>query len=208
MHALTNIASGIRTFFGSAHGMAGSTAHSNSAFWQRKMLTHFKRMDVNADDFVSREDFKSLVRSLASKGRLTEPRAYQMQRLVIELWEDFWCCSVDKGYEYKVSTEEFLGLIANMLRMPESRGLLEQPLSLLFGVIDLDGDGRVNLREWTIYNDVVGISEEDAKHSFEICFGGKAEITKEDFVNVGQAFFAVTDERDKSRHLWGPLVLI
>lgn len=206
MHTLSNIASGIRTFFGSAHGMTGSSALGESEFWQRKMVTHFTRMDINADRFVSRDDFKSIVRLLASKGKLGEQRAYLMQRLVIQLWEDFWCCGEDKGFEYKVPAEEFVGLMMNLLKLSDSKALLEEPLSLLFGVIDLDGNGLITLREWTLYNEVIGVSAADAKHSFETCFDHKTEITKADFTAVGQAFFTLTDERHSSRHLWGPLV--
>lgn len=206
MHTLSNIASGIRTLFGSTPGMNGNSALGNSDFWQRKMLTHFKRMDMDGDNYVSRNDFKSLVRNLAAKAKLSDQRAFLMQRLVIQLWEDFWCCGEDKGFEYKVPADEFLGLVMNLLRLSESKTLLEEPLSLLFGVIDLDGNGVVNLREWTIYNEVIGVSETEAKHSFETCFDHKTQITKEEFVAVGQAFFALTDERHSSRYLWGPLV--
>lgn len=206
MHALSNIASGIRTLFSSAPGMNGHGALAESDFWQRKMLTHFKRIDMNGDNFVSRDDFKTLVKTLATRAKLNEQRAFLMQRLVIQLWEDFWCCGEDKGFEYKVPADEFLGLVINLLKLTDSKTLLEEPLSLLFGVIDLDGNGLVNIKEWTIYNEVIGVSEEDAKRSFQTCFDHKPEITKADFVHVGQAFFTVTDERHVSRHLWGPLV--
>ncbi|XP_067936329.1 sarcoplasmic calcium-binding protein-like [Watersipora subatra] len=206
MHTLSNIASGIRTLFGTVPGMNGGSALGDNSFWQRKMLTHFTRMDMNGDNFVSRDDFKSLVKSLANKAKLSDQRAFLMQRLVIQLWEDFWCCGEDKGFEYKVPVEEFLGLVINLLKLSDSKALLEEPLSLLFGVIDLDGNGVVNIREWTIYNEAIGVSENDAVHSFEVCFDSKTEVTKEDFIAVGQAFFTVTDERHTSRHLWGPLV--
>lgn len=186
--------------------MSGASAYSDSEFWQRKMLTHFTRMDMNDDGHVSRDDFKSIVKSVTGAGKLSETRAYQMQRLVIQLWEDFWCCGEDKGFDYKVPPEEFVSVMVNLLRLSDSRKLLEEPLSLLYGVIDLDGTDSVNIKKWIIYNNCIGISEADARHSFETCFDQKSEITKSDFIAVGQNFFTLTDEKHASRHLWGPLV--
>lgn len=203
---LSNIASGIRTLFASAPSMSGGTPFAANEFWQRKMLTHFKRIDINGDGFVSRDDFKSLVKQLASKAKLGEQRAFLMQRLVIQLWEDFWCCGEDKGFDYLLPLEEFVELMVNLLRLSDCKKLLDEPLGLLFGVIDLDGNGIISQREWIVYNETIGVSESDAKHSFSVCFDQKTEITKADFIQVGQNFFSSTDERHSSRHLWGPLV--
>lgn len=202
---LSNIASGIRTLFASAPGMNGST-YTECEFWQRKMLTHFKRIDINGDGFVSRDDFKALVKQLTQKAKLSEQRAFLMQRLVIQLWEDFWCCGEDKGFDYSLPPEEFIELMVNLLRLSDFKKLLEEPLGLLFGVIDLDGNGLISLKEWITYNETIGVSESDARHSFSTCFDQKTDITKSDFILVGQSFFSSTDERSSSRYLWGPLV--
>jgi len=196
MHAniISNIASGIRTLFSSGHGMNGHSTAENE-FWQRKMLTHFSRMDINGDGFVCRNDFKSTVKLLTSKGKLSEQTAFLIQRLVIQLWEDFWCCGEDKGFDYQVPPEEFVELMANLLKLSDCKKLLEEPLGLLFGVVDMDGSGVVNLKKWTIYNEAIGISAADAKHSFEVCFDQKSEISKADFIAVGQVFFTSVDEK-------------
>jgi len=203
---LSNLASGIRTLFSSAPGMNSGSAFTDSDFWQQKMLTHFKRIDINGDGFVSRDDFKGLIRQLTQKAKLSEQRAFLMQRLVIQLWEDFWCCGEDKGFDYRLPPDEFIELMVNLLRLSDCKKLLEEPLGLLFGVIDLDGNGLINEREWITYNETIGVSETDAKHSFSTCFDQKSEITKADFISAGQMFFSSTDERHNSRYMWGPLV--
>ena len=170
------------------------------------MLTHFTRIDLNGDGYVSRSDFKTLVKALATNGKLSEQRAYHMQRLVIQLWEDFWCCGEDKGFDYLLPLEEFVDLMRNLHKLSDCKKQLEEPLSLLFGVIDLDGNGVITLKEWTIYYETVGLSSRDAVSSFHQCFEGKDEISKAEFIAVGQQFFMCTDERHPSKHLWGPLV--
>lgn len=203
---LSNIASGIRTLFSSAPGFISGSSLADCDFWQRKMLTHFKRMDLNGDGFVSRCDFKGLIKCLANKAKLSEQRAFLMQRCAIQLWEDFWCCGEDKGFDYCLPPEEFVELMVNLHRLTDSKKQLEEPLSLIFGVLDLDGNGLINLKEWTVYYEALGLSEKDAIESFEHCFEGKQEVSKVEFISVGQSFFTSTDERHPSRLMWGPLV--
>ena len=193
--------------FNSAHGATNGFPNPAACeFWQRKMLTHFKRMDLNHDGYVSRDDVKALIRSLATNGELSERRSFLMQRLIIQLWEDFWCCGEDKGFDYLLPPEEFLNLMASLNRMPDCKKQLEEPLGLLFGIIDSDGNGLITSKEWIMYNTTVGVSTEDSQLSFEKCFDGKAEVTKADFITVGQNFFTLTDDRHPSKHLWGPLM--
>lgn len=203
---LSNLASGLRTLLSSAPALVGGTGQINSEFWRKKMFTHFKRMDLNGDGYVSRDDCKGLVRHLTAKGQLSQERAFQMQRLVVQLWEDFWCCGEDKGFDYLLPQEEFMNLMNNLLRLSDCKKQLEEPLGLLFDILDLDNNGVITLTEWTAYFDVIGLSASDANKTFSSCFSNKSEVGKAEFVSTGQSFFMTTDEKHSSKHMWGPIL--
>lgn len=202
----SHIATGLRSLINNAPALLNGSGHSSSEFWKQKMLTHFTRMDFNQDGKVCRSDFKALVKALASKASLSEQKAFLMQRLAIQLWEDFWCCGEDKGFEYAAPFEEFLHLMTNLVRLSDAKKHLEEPLCLLFGILDLSGTGIITEKEWLIYFDTMGLSAREATKSFRACFNNKAQVNKEDFVNTGISYFMTMDDKASSKAMYGPLV--
>lgn len=202
---LSSFAAGFRQIVASAvGGMHGSSGQAE--FWERKMLTHFHRLDLDKDGYVSRDDVKALVKRLTRISKLSEQREFTNQRLLIQLWEDFWCCGEDKGYDHKVSPDEFVAVVRCLLRLPDAKARLEEPLTLLFDVVDNNADGCVTPKEWVAFCEGLGLDADAALSSYRDVFGqGKEGISRDEFVHAGQCFFTYNDESHPSRLLWGPL---
>ncbi|PSN47012.1 hypothetical protein C0J52_15335 [Blattella germanica] len=176
-----------------------------SEFWRRKMRTFHGVIDLNKDGVVSFDDFKILAERFVSLGHLSEKQQRDFQNVLKELWEKQW--GVLDCYNL-VTTEQYLLNMQHVLNDSSLKKKAHHFLPYLFKAVDKDKNGVISVEEFKLFFNCLGLSDNDATHSFETIDVNKdGMLSLTEFVKLGREFFLSEDERKPSKLFWGPLVI-
>ena len=175
----------------------------------RKMKTRISRMDVNKDGFFSREDFEVMGRRLAEYGGLdkeqTESTCKEFLRIADAL-------DVKPGEKLPLNeaaqqgSDAVLGLTSTC---KDPKAMVCDIHNMLFDVIDTNNDGRISVREFQVYFQVIApnMSEAEVDHCFKVIDADKnGEISREEFLAAAEDFFLGVEETELSMVFFGPLL--
>jgi Ca2+-binding EF-hand superfamily protein len=106
-----------------------------------------------------------------------------------------------------VTVEQYLTLVEHVVNDKESKDKAECFLPYFFQAIDHDHDGVISLKEFKIFYQCLGLSEEDAAVAFHIIdHNDDGKLSQKEFEYLGKDFFLTEDEKRVSRMFWGPLI--
>jgi len=130
-------------------------------FWQKKLLSFFRKMNVAGDGLLSRNDYASLAERYIELGKLDGVKAKQVRRKLVKIWDDFLASS---------STDDKIDE-ATYLQAVKDRGDLQLETCILFfdlwfDVIDLNGDGVIGKKEFALFLNVFGVDNATYCRSF------------------------------------------
>ena len=179
---------------------------SEIAFRLRKLRTHFSRMDVDNNGFISREDYELLAKKVNELGETSSDRAERCRKAFMDVAD-----SVGFTPGVKIPKEEAVKKANEMmLTTPwaEQRAMCESAHNLIFDAIDLNGDGHISMEEFKIYFQVLAptMSEADKERSFKLIdVNGNGEISREEFLQASFEYLHGVKETELSKVFYGPL---
>lgn len=177
-----------------------------SNFWNRKMRTHFARVDTNHDGVVTAEDFDRMADSFIEAGGLDNEGAASLRSHLKTIWTDYWNAA-DADQDGQVTPEEFVAAMTHVVDTPELSDQVGGPLPYFFKAIDVNGDGLISVTEYENFFRCIGIDASDAGTSFAaLDTDGDGVLSSQEFVSAGTEFFLSEDESAPTQTYWGPLV--
>lgn len=175
-----------------------------SEFWRRKMRTFHGILDVNNDGVFSFDDFQLMAKRFQDLGHLDEEQAQEFRDVVRVTWEEQW--GEITPYNL-VTVEQYLADMSHVLNDKSLKSRVGKFLPYLFKAVDKDKSGSISVKEFKLFFNCLGLSDETAAVSFAIidknCDGS---LSLKEFVKLGNDFFFTEDEKRVSRMFWGPLV--
>lgn len=177
-----------------------------SDFWLNKMKTHYKVLDLDGDGVITSNDFLTLANRFVEVDSLSDDEAQMLRESLDTIWEKYWS-SADSNHDGRVTEDEFIGTMTNVINDPVAREGVDGPLHLFFKVIDTDRSGKISLSEYETFFQCMGINTDHAAETFAtIDSDNDGLISEQEFTSSGKAFFLSEDESHPSRLFWGPLI--
>ncbi len=177
-----------------------------SEFWQTKMKTYFRCLDLNGDGDVSENDFLELGDRFIESGGFADGDAHVLRQDLGTFWTNYWK-PADANDDGQVTEEEFIGAMTMAVNDPSRREGITDPLHIFFKAIDADNEGDISLLEFETFYQCLGINTEYIEEIFAgIDTDGDEVISKQEFISSGREFFLGEDESHPSRFFWGPLI--
>jgi len=183
--------------------MTSSDSGCGGPFWERKMRTFFKRMDVDGNGYLTKEDYERIGDLYVEVGQLDAVKAKQARRKLIKIWYDYFESDSTNG---KVNEADYIRAVRNRKSLIFETTMQIQ--GLFFDIIDLNGDGIIQKEEFAIFYKVLGIKDEKVAAQ---CFkaldtNGDGLLSYDEFTHAGYNFFYSGDESLPSKFLYGPLI--
>jgi len=183
--------------------MRSSDSDFGGSFWERKMRSYFRVLDVDKDSVLTMKDFERLADRYVEIGKLDEVKAKQVRRKIQKIWLDYFEKDAKNGQMNEI---EFVEAIRAREALIFETAM--QVHGLYFDLMDLSGDGFVQKDEFQIFHKVFSIDNE--KQTAE-CFksldtDGDGQLSYEEFTHAGYEYFGSGDESLPSKYLYGPLL--
>jgi juvenile hormone diol kinase len=177
-------------------------------FQKRKLALRFYMNDISKDGIVELADLEQQGQKVAEL-RGIQPGSTEYDQIIstyTNLWQTYWQ-GADTDGDNKITLEEYLSIsdrtiTANKEKTNESTKLAQS--QAIFDSIDIDGNGTISLKEYTIYLQAVGRSEEDAKIAFsKIDTNGNGELSRDEFAFALYEYHAGNDPQAPSNWFFG-----
>jgi len=123
------------------------------ALWERKLRTFFKRIDVDGDEVLTKNDVDQIAENIITAGNFTSSYADEIRNTYTEIWNKYY--KPESGSE-ATTCEEFLTKLkgnSNRDLATTCTGLYSQ----IFDTVDTSKDGTIQLREFIVFFNAVGI---------------------------------------------------
>ncbi len=164
----------------------------------------FQSLDRNGDGFVDGNDYELVVASLAQRRNLQpgSPEHDDIRTKVMHGWEGLRELGDTDG-DGQVTREEFVESLATLAESPE--GFDRIGLSIadqMITAMDADGDGRLDLEEFTGMMGAWGAASDRAEAQFgHIDTDGDGFVTRDELLASMRRFFL--DEDPNAPHVYG-----
>jgi Ca2+-binding EF-hand superfamily protein len=172
-------------------------------FWEKKLLSFFRRVNFAKDGKLSKNDFETLADRYVKLGRLDGVAAKQVRRKIVKIWADFFATAAPNGV---IDEQTFLKT------MKKNEDILLRTFwqfcGLWFDAIDLNGDGVIQAAEFLLYLRAFGVDDEHAaEQAFKMMDTQRnGQLSYDEFVQAGCEYFISSDESLPSKHMFGPLI--
>jgi len=181
---------------------------SLTSFQKRKLGRMFEVMDVDRDGFVDRADFTHRVGALAAlRGWETDSAEYERNLgFSLEEWQNL-CESADANQDARVSREEFLRWADIFLIDRDAvRAYARGDVQLIFDSMDVDGDGKLTVDEYSAYLEVCGVERSAADTFFAHAdLNEDGHVTRAEMSHAMEEFLLSEDPAAGGNFLFGPL---
>ncbi|KAM3959518.1 sarcoplasmic calcium-binding protein [Aphomia sociella] len=175
-----------------------------SEFWRRKMRTVHNILDIDKDGLISFNDFVLFGERFKSLGHLDEQQAREFSGIIKLTWEEQWG-AVDP-YNF-VTVEQYLEDMHHVLNDKTLKKKAHRWLPYLFKAVDKDKSGFISVKEFKLFFECLGLSNEHAAVAFAVIdTNGDGKVSQKEFVKLGKEFFFTEDETRVSKMFWGPLI--
>ncbi|MBD1829154.1 EF-hand domain-containing protein [Microcoleus vaginatus GB1-A2] len=154
-----------------------------SEFQKRKLALRFYMLDTSKDGILELADFEQHGQKLAEL-RGIQPGSTDYEKIMsaaLYNWETYWK-PADADGDNKITLDEFLKSADILIAAKTTEKTNYQVQKGLFDSVDIDGDGEITLKEYTLFLNSFGRSEEDAKIGFsKIDTNGDGKLSRDDF---------------------------
>lgn len=178
-----------------------------SPFLQRKIILAYYRFDQNKDGLVSADDSDRIAQQVAQNLSLA-PNSEQYEQVLSgarRLWDVFWQ-PLDTDGDSKVSLEEALASGEGLAQHPNVPALVQSESGPFFSALDLDRDGEVTLREFTVFLQALGGTEADARAAFErLDRNGDGTLAADELGWAWGEYYSATDQAAPGNYFYGSL---
>jgi len=158
--------------------------------WQRKIKTWFKRFDKDEDGLLTEKDFTLIADNIIKVRRLSGPRADEIRKKYSQIWVEYFQPMLERD---SASLEE---IKANLQKCgkDEMKKMSTEHFNLLFDAVDTNNDGLIQLGEFVVYFQIVGVSEVFAKKTFDTMdTDHDGMLSRDEFVKGGLDFFTLEE---------------
>ncbi|MFE1771919.1 EF-hand domain-containing protein [Streptomyces sp. NPDC059008] len=176
---------------------------------REKMRKLFDVYDTDGNGYIERSDFEALAQRINDGFADTgSPRAAEVTAVLHDTWEDL-ASRMDVDSDQRISLEEFLADKLDATRggaAASRRKTRQERRRLLFGVMDRDGDGHIDLDEHRRFYRAFGVSAADAEESFAVLdVNSDGLLSVDEMVQASLEYSTSTDPNARSNDLLGPL---
>lgn len=163
-----------------------------SNFHQRKMIRYYYVLDADRDGHIEKEDYVSCGLRLAEQRNQTQGSAGYSA--TIKLFEDAWdelCRYADTSGDSEIEMDEWLSYREDIYHgYGANREVLEDPAAErerigehMLAMMDSDGDGFVNVDDFTKFYIACRLPEDLAANMFKLLDVSKrGHLTREDVI--------------------------
>jgi juvenile hormone diol kinase len=176
-----------------------------SEFQKRKLALRFYMLDTSKDGIVELADFEHHGQKLAEL-RGIQPGSTEYEKILsasVASWETFWK-PADADGDNKVTLEEYLKSADILIAANTGEETKFRVDKGCFDSVDIDGNGEITLKEYTIYLKSLGRSEEDAKIAFsKIDTNGDGKLSRDEFSIALYEYHASNDPQAPANWFFG-----
>lgn len=179
-----------------------------TAFQTKKMTHMFKLYDANSDGTIGESDYERRAQILTEqRGYAVDSLEYQgIRQRIMKDWEQI-SLFVDTNADGLITLVEFLEysdyVLADAGMWHESSVDTAQ---FMIESCDIDGDGKINLKEYSIFFKSYDLDDDKIKFAFEkLDVDGDGLITVEEITAALDQFGNSENPDDAGNQLFGPL---
>ncbi|XP_013402415.2 luciferin-binding protein-like [Lingula anatina] len=155
------------------------------------MRTVFKRLDANADGYMTKEDYVITAQALIDYLGLTGKEAERILNERLRVWEGI------AGDKTRITVDEYCQDILSFLNDRRFREeLCYTVIRAEFNAIDIDGDGFISKEEHAAYFYSLNIPTESSKDDFDVLDSNKDGLVSIDEFAEGFLEFWLTEDPD------------
>lgn len=163
-----------------------------SELLKKKLTVLFRGLDVDKNGFVEREDFDKITSNLAQiRGWETGSSDYEnLHNHLISMWENYWI-DADINKDNKVSLDEWIENYSTqfVVDTDSSGAAWEQPMAVLFDVIDINSDEKIALEEYKQLLTAFGFDASGYEEIFpQLDVNGDGYISKQEYLQLIKEF--------------------
>ena len=185
-----------------------SFTYEEKAYHLKKMRTHFTRLDINKDGFITRSDYEEIAEKVAEFGKLSQEDAASVMSAFLEIADH-----LDLKPGVKFTLEEVSQKVhKNVLCLPfdQNKDLCDHTYRMIFDAFDTNNDGHISLEEFTgVFYKILApdIKKEDVLRSFNILdTDSNGKISQEEFLAAAFEFMCGMKETEISSSFFGRLL--
>jgi len=166
--------------------------------WQSKIRTLQKRLDLNKDGELTKDDFVTMVSRFGSIGKATSDQVKQIQTVLFAMWDQYLAPAAALG---PITGDAYIAALKSQGKQAISKTVF-QIYQQFFIVIDRSGRGSITLSDLEVYFQVMEIDVAYAKVAFK-----DMDDDNDGYVSQAEYLFAVDKFycSEKTSSLWGPL---
>ena len=175
----------------------------------RKLTNLFNAFDVNKDGLAERADHLAIVdRACSIRGFAPgTPSHGELHAKLLPIWEMLER-HADTDGDRAVDLKSWLKYFDAVIDGPPEgmTGAIAAGVGNVLDMVDLDGDGRLNLSEYRALLRVYGINEEHAAQTFpRLDLDKDGFISRDEMLELFRQWFTSSDPAAPGNQLWGPV---
>ncbi|CAH1777541.1 unnamed protein product [Owenia fusiformis] len=167
-------------------------------FWLKKSVTKVMATDFNKNGVWDTDDCRIAAEKLIKAGNLKGAKAEEVHMFNLQLPHYFRTAN---------NITEWLRGEFNFSQDPNSRPYVYEYIAKWFRVLDLNGDGVIDLNEYKVFWDAYDLDPNYMKRQFDyIDEDEDGKITYQEYVEAALNYFCNTKEN--ANIFWGPIQYI
>ncbi|CAG0906939.1 unnamed protein product, partial [Cyprideis torosa] len=181
-----------------------------SEIFKRKMKTLFRFSDVNQDGKLTWDDFEVASREIVKFGGLTKEEADEFKKYQRMKWDFFFDLKGVNSDQDFLTEDQYLTAMAEMINIPEVEdegNYDEYVVPFFFKALDLNGDGKISMKEYIKLFQAHGVPEREAMKAFKsLDVNGDGEVSFNEFCAANLEYMFCEVEDKPCKEMFGPLV--
>ncbi|XP_013410339.1 uncharacterized protein LOC106173684 [Lingula anatina] len=177
---------------------------TGSDHWIQKFRTIFRCYDINADGYLTEEDFMLSTERATEYLGLDDRKAKHLLHQRLTFWEIIPKSPEDPS---KVTEKDFLRNISSVVNEDSFRQkYLLNILTVDFKTMDLDGDGFASEDQFAAFFYSLNVPIDKSREMFGMLDDDKdGFISMDEFAHVFMEYFFTEDPENAYNELYGPL---